>query len=84
MGKKVNFFTVDLYESVNGASRNYKEIKDLLVAIIDENAVKLDDFWVLDLTRDNELHYVADIFSYKDNGKRYGKWEVLVDLGIQN
>lgn len=67
MGKKVNFFTVDLYESVNSTRRDYKEIKDLLVAIIDENASKHNNFWVLDLTRDNELHYVADIFSYKDN-----------------
>lgn len=67
MGKKVNFFTVDLYESVNSTRRNYKDIKDLLIAIIDQNAVKLDYFWVLDLTRDNELHYVADIFSYKEN-----------------
>ena len=39
----------------------------MLVAIIDENASKHNNFWVLDLTRDNELHYVADIFSYKDN-----------------
>lgn len=67
MGKKVNFFTVDLYESVNSTRRDYKEIKDLLVDIIDENASKHNNFWVLDLTRDNELHYVADIFSYKDN-----------------
>ena len=67
MGKKVNFFTVDLYESVNSTRRDYKEIKDLLVAIIDENTSKHNNFWVLDLTRDNELHYVADIFSYKDN-----------------
>lgn len=67
MGKKVNFYTVDLYEAANSTRRNYKEIKDLLIAIIDENAVKLDDFLVLDLTEDNELHYVADIFSYKEN-----------------
>lgn len=66
MGKKVNFFTVDLYESVNSTRIDYKEIKDLLVAIIDENASKYNNFWVLDLTRDNELHYVADIFSYKE------------------
>lgn len=66
MGKKVNFFTVELYESAGSARRDYKEIKNLLMTIIEEKAVKLDDFWVLDLTRDNELHYVADIFSYKE------------------
>ncbi len=67
MGKKVNFFTVDLYESANNICRDYKEIKDLLIAIIDEKAVKVDNFWAIDLTRHNELHYIADIFSYKDD-----------------
>lgn len=67
MAKMVNFFTVDLYETNNSVRKGYKEIKDLLVAIIEEKAVAVDDFWVLDLTRENELHYVADIFSYKNN-----------------
>ncbi|MCM1540389.1 MAG: hypothetical protein NC121_03920 [Blautia sp.] len=67
MGKKVNFFTVDLYESVNSTHRDYREIKDLMIAIINEKAIHLKDFWVLDLTTDSELHYVADIFSYKEN-----------------
>lgn len=67
MGKKVNFFTVDLYESVNSTLRDYREIKDLMIAIIDEKADDLGGFWALDLTRDSSLHYVADIFSYKEN-----------------
>lgn len=67
MGKKVNFFTVDLHETMNRIHRDYKEIKDLLIAIIDDNAIKVNDFWVIDLTRDSELHYVADIISYKGN-----------------
>lgn len=67
MGKKVNFFMVDLYESSNNMSIDYKGIKNLLLPIIDKNAVKSNDFWVLDLTTDNELHYVADIFTYKDS-----------------
>lgn len=67
MGKKVNFFKVDLCESLNSNQRDYKEIKDLLVAIINQNAIKHDNFWVIDLTSDNELHYVADIFSFKEN-----------------
>lgn len=64
MGKKVNFFTVDLYG--DSGRIDYKKIKDLLVEIIDEKAVKINNFWVLDLTGDNELHYVADIFKYKN------------------
>lgn len=67
MRKKINFFTVDLYESVNSTHRNHKEIKDLLVTIIEENATRHNNLRVIDLTRDNELHYVADIFSYKEN-----------------
>lgn len=67
MGKKVNFFTVDLYEATSNIRRDYKEIKDLLVTIIDENASEYNDLMLLDLSRDNELHYVADIFSYKEN-----------------
>ena len=67
MGKKVNFFKVNLYESVSRNCRDYKEIKDLLVSIISEKAIKVDNFWVLDLTSYNELHYVADIFSFEEN-----------------
>lgn len=66
MSKKVNFFTVNLFESVSSTEKDYKLIKDLLVSIIEENSKDVDGFKVLDLTRDNDLHYVADIFSYKD------------------
>lgn len=66
MGKNVNFFTVNLYEAENEESISYKKIKDLLVEIIDENAITHNNFKVLDLTKDNELHYIADIFSYKE------------------
>lgn len=67
MGKKVNFFTVDLYESLNNMKKDYREIKDLLIEIIDEHSVELDGFKALDLTKDNDLHYIADIFEYKGN-----------------
>lgn len=67
MGKKVNFYTVDLYEAIGDIHRDYKEIKDMLVSIIDNNARKYKNFWVIDLTSDNNLHYVADVFSYKDD-----------------
>ena len=67
MGKKVNFFTVDLYESVNHMRKDYTQIKTLLIEIINKNAIKLGDFWAIDITCDKELHYVADIFEYKGN-----------------
>lgn len=66
MSKKVNFFTVDLFESVNSTEKDYRLMKELLVSIIEENSKDVNGFKVLDLTCDNDLHYVADIFSYKD------------------
>ena len=66
MSKKVNFFTVNLFESVSSTEKDYKLIKDLLVSIIEENSKDVNGFKVLDLTCDNDLHYVADIFSYKE------------------
>ena len=65
MSKNVNFYAVELYEAVR-RSKNYKELKDLLIAIIDDNAKKINNFCVLDLSSDNQLHYVADIFSYRN------------------
>lgn len=66
MSKKVNFFTVNLFEAMSSTEKDYKMIKDLLVSIIEENAKDVGNFKVIDLTRDNDLHYVADIFAYKD------------------
>lgn len=66
MGKKVNFFTVDLYDQTSGMRRNHKEIKNLLIEIIENNSAKSGEFLTLDLTVKNDLHYIADIFSYKD------------------
>lgn len=65
MTKKVNFYTVDLHVSVNAnEKRKYTEIKDHLIEIINEKSVKQDGFWVLDLSDRNQLHQIADIFSY--------------------
>lgn len=65
--KKVNFFTVDLFESMGNLRRDYREIKELLIQIIDQHAIKINDFWVLDLTNTSDLHYTADIFMYKES-----------------
>lgn len=66
MNKKVNFFTVELFESVTSQETDYKKLKEIFVEIINDKATKHDDFYVLDLTRDKDLHYVADIFAYED------------------
>ena len=66
MIKKVNFYTVDM-KSVNGEDISYKDIKDVLISIIKENATELKGFSALDLSNYNELHYSADIFDYKKN-----------------
>ena len=63
MTKKVNFYTVDLHVSVNAnEERKHVEIKNHLIEIINEKSVKQDGFWVLDLSDENQLHQIADIF----------------------
>lgn len=66
MGKKVNFFTIDLYDSASCVKKDYLELKNLLKVIIERHATPINNFLVLDLSRENELHYVADIFAYTD------------------
>lgn len=65
MTKKVNFYTVDLHVSINAnEERDYTEIKEYLIEIINEKSVSQNGFWVLDLSDENQLHLTADIFSY--------------------
>lgn len=66
MNKKVNFYTVELFESVTSQEIEYKKLKDIIIEIVNNNAIKHNNFHVLDLTRDQDLHYVADIFAYDD------------------
>lgn len=65
MIKKVNFYKVDLFETL-GTNKDYKALKELLPSIIEKHAVSINDFLVLDLTMKEDLHYTADIFDYKD------------------
>ncbi|MBQ6844712.1 MAG: hypothetical protein IJO60_08790 [Agathobacter sp.] len=65
MSKKVNFYTVDLFHSSTDIKRDYKDIKALMIEIIEKNATKQKDYWTIDLTRDNDLHYIADIYEYE-------------------
>lgn len=67
MTKKVYFYSVDLVETATRSYQDYFEIKELIVDIINSNAQKYNNFWVIDLTANNELHYVADIFSYEND-----------------
>ena len=65
MTKKVNFYTVDLHVSVNvNEERSHTEIKEHLIEIIKENGVEQKGFCILDLSDENQLHQLADIFAY--------------------
>ncbi|MBR4341424.1 MAG: hypothetical protein IKP88_01725 [Lachnospiraceae bacterium] len=66
MTKKVNFYNVYFYEFIDtDAARDFKEIKDYIIEIINEKSVKQDGFWVLDLSDENQLHQIADVSRYK-------------------
>lgn len=67
MAKRVNFYMVDLYETFGDIIVEYKSIKQKIISIIEENASESEKegFLTLDLTRDNGLHYVADIFAFE-------------------
>ena len=64
---KANFFMVELLETAISREIPYEGLKDKIVEVIDNNATKYNDFWVIELSKENELHYVADIFEYKTN-----------------
>lgn len=71
MAKKVNFYKIELHKK-NGSADNiieYTLIKDIVLDIIRQNAINLEKekFSILDLTRDDGLHYNADIFEYSEN-----------------
>lgn len=64
---KANFFMVELMEAAIGREISYEGLKELVIEIIDNNSVKYNNFCVIDLSKENELHYVADVFEYKKN-----------------
>lgn len=65
MTKKVNFYTVDLHVSVDeNVQRNYTGIKEHIIEIIEENGVEQEGLWILDLSDENQLHQLADVFAY--------------------
>ena len=65
MSKKVNFLVVDLFEANTGLGLDHRELKDIIIDIIDNYADNIKDFYVLDLTYNTKTRYVADIFKYK-------------------
>ena len=68
MTKKVNFYSVSLCSSVNEDEEvDYTKIKDYIAEIITSNSLEQDGFWVLDLSDENELHKIIDIFEYKND-----------------
>lgn len=65
MTKKVNFYTVDLHLSINVNEKcSYTDIKKFIIEIINEKAIEQERFWVLDLSDENQLHQLVDIFAY--------------------
>lgn len=67
MNKKVYFYQVNLKDVENDIERDYKDIKNIFISIIEENAVDYKGMKVLNLTRNEEFHYFADIFQYKED-----------------
>lgn len=64
---KANFFMVELMEAAISREIPYEWLKELVIEIIDNNSIKYNNFCVIDLSKENELHYVADVFEYKKN-----------------
>ncbi|MCI6831057.1 MAG: hypothetical protein MR896_03085 [Clostridiales bacterium] len=67
MSKKVYFYKVELFDESNNRTANYADIKSLISQIIDRHASTCSDFKVVDLSREEQLHYLADIFDYNDS-----------------
>lgn len=64
---KANFYMVELIEVANNREIPHNDLKNLIIEMIDNNAINQRNFCVIDLSRENELHYIADIFEYKTN-----------------
>lgn len=67
MSKKVYFYKVGLVNEADNQPGDYKNIKDILIRIIDEKSTECESFKAVDLTRDEDLHYTADVFEYCDD-----------------
>lgn len=65
MSKRVYYYTTELVEAANDNKCGYSIIKDKIVEIINLKAVPMEGFKVLDLSKGDELHYMADIFEYE-------------------
>lgn len=78
---KANFFMVELMEAAISREISYEGLKELVIEIIDNNSVKYNNFCVIDLLKENELHYVADVFEYKKN---YLSYEPPFEMGVHN
>jgi hypothetical protein len=70
--KKVYFFKVTLRDK-DGNDVDYKELKSLLINIIDLNAFERENFKAIDLTVEDEYrHIIWDVFEYK-NSRLFGR-----------
>ena len=68
MTKKVNFYKVSLCSAIGEKEIEHTEIREHIAEIIRNNSVEQDDFWVLDLSDENELHKIIDVFEYTKEG----------------
>ena len=67
MAKRVYYYTTELIEVADDNKCGYSMIKDIITEIINEKSVSMDNFKVLDLSKGDELHYMADIFEYENS-----------------
>lgn len=67
MIKKVNFYTVSLFDTQSlDVESSYDKIKPLIIEVINNYAYDVGDFKVLDLSEQSHLHQSVDVFSYKN------------------
>ncbi|WP_313074740.1 hypothetical protein [Lacrimispora sp.] len=71
--KKVYFFKVTLSDK-DGYDIDYRNLKDILIDIVDSNGISQTNFKSLDLTVDDEYtHIIWDVFDYK-NSRLFGRF----------
>jgi hypothetical protein len=65
MDKKVNYYRVDLFS--DAGQQPYREIKNRVISIIDNNAEEHSGMHILELEDYEGLHVLADVFDYKND-----------------
>lgn len=66
MASKIYYYMVDLMDTMGDTKREHKEIKSILNDIIRKYGVNNKGIITLDLSSDDNLHFIADIFDFKN------------------